>query len=142
MLQNFPQRVAVLGSRVLAGAGGDPSQAPPQQNAGGWRELGHWPNMPTSHSLTLHLFFLADDLEGCHLLGAIAIFPDTFPNLTRIKEGFLGSAREYWGANSFQGAESSYCQHPMLATALRSSANALGMPHVEGGQPGVCTWWD
>lgn len=91
--------------------------------------------MPTFHSLTLHLF-LADDLEGHHLLGATAIFLDTFPNLTRIREEFLGSTWECWGVSSLQGAESSYCQHPTLATTPRGTANPFGMPHLRQGSLG------
>lgn len=80
-------------------------------------------------SLVLYLF-QADNLEGHHLLGATAIFLDTFPNLARLREEFSGYTYECWWANSLQGTESSPCQQAALSTTPGNTSILPVMPWV------------
>lgn len=81
-------------------------------------------------SLILHLF-QADDLEGYHLLGAIAIFLNTFPNLSGLRGEFSGFTWEFWWAHSLQVSESSHRQQTTLWTIPGNTLIPPGMPWME-----------
>lgn len=66
-----------------------------------------------------------------HLLGAIAIFLDTFPNLSRLRGEFSGFTWEFWWANSLQNTESSNRQQTTLSTTPGNTSIPPGMPWVE-----------